>query len=223
MEEKKLQGPPAGQRVSEILSALKRSYPAAGTALNYRTPFQLLVAVLLSAQTTDKQVNRVTARLFETVKTPQGLLALEPEALEKMLAGCGLFRQKSRQLREASRILLEEHGGAVPSTREELVELPGVGRKTANVLLSTAFGIPAFAVDTHVRRVSFRLGLTENRDVFKVEEDLCRLIPRELWTETHHRLIAHGRRVCRARGPLCRECPLSPCCSYLEKEHQVLE
>ncbi|RJX25810.1 MAG: endonuclease III [Dethiobacter sp.] len=199
-------------RSREILQILEQEYPLAATALHYNTPFELLLAVILSAQTTDKQVNKITTKLFQKIKGPRDILNLGLPWLEKEIKGCGLYRQKSRQILETSRLLLDKYDGEVPRTREELMELPGVGRKTANVVLSTAFGIPAFAVDTHVQRVSRRLGLSEGKNPLAVEEEICRLVPRELWRETHHRLIAHGRRVCRARKPLCNACSLNPYC-----------
>jgi len=205
-------------KTGEILRALRQEYPNVGTALKYQNPFQLLLAVILSAQTTDKQVNAITGDFFRKVEKPADILVMNQEELESRLKGCGLFRQKSRQIVETSRLLEENYGGEVPASREELMELPGVGRKTANVVLSTAFNVPALAVDTHVRRVSRRLGLTGREDFLKVEEDLCRVIPREEWSSVHHRLIAHGRRYCRARAPLCGECPLASLCSYLQRD-----
>ena len=180
--------------------------------LHYNTPFELLLAVILSAQTTDKQVNKTTQTLFQTISGPCDILNMDNSCLEKMIRGCGLYRQKSRQIRETSRLLCEKYNGEVPRTREELMTLPGVGRKTANVVLSTAFGIPAFAVDTHVQRLSRRLGLSRGKNALAVEKDICRLVPEELWGPTHRRLIVHGRTVCRARRPLCPSCSLSPYC-----------
>lgn len=203
-------------KAGEILRALRQEYPNVGTALKYQNPFQLLLAVILSAQTTDKQVNAITGDFFREVEKPTDILMMSREELEEKLKGCGLFRQKSRQILETSKLLKENYGGVVPASREELMRLPGVGRKTANVVLSTAFNVPALAVDTHVRRVSRRLGLTGHEDFLKVEEDLCRVIPQEEWSSAHHRLIAHGRRYCRARAPLCGECPLAALCSYLQ-------
>ena len=198
--------------IQEILQILEQKYPQATTALHYCTPFELLLAVILSAQTTDKQVNKVTEKLFQKIKGPRDLLDMGISCLEKEIKGCGLYRQKSRQIMETSRLLCEKFGGEVPRTREELMTLPGVGRKTANVVLSTAFGLPALAVDTHVQRISRRLGLSEGKNALAVEKEICRLIPRDLWRETHHRMIAHGRQVCRARKPLCDSCSLSPYC-----------
>lgn len=205
----------AGQlnsRVKEILRLLAEEYPQAKTALHYTNPFQLLVAVILSAQTTDRQVNRVTKKLFTRVKGPADILEMGLPLLEEQLKSLGLYRRKSRQVLEASRILMEKHGGEVPHTREELESLPGIGRKSANVILSTVFNAPALAVDTHVLRVSRRMGLTEGNNPFAVEEDLCLLLPPALWAVTHHRLIAHGRKICRAKKPLCDKCMLSSHC-----------
>lgn len=204
--------------LKEILDLLEQEYPLVGTSLCYNTPFQLLLAVILSAQTTDKQVNKITEKLFKKIKVPQDILDMKLAELEEELKGCGLYHQKSRQIMETSRLLMERYGAEVPGTRDELLKLPGVGRKTANVVLNTVFGIPAFAVDTHVRRVSRRLGLTCEQDVGAVEDELCRLIPRELWGETHHRLIAHGRRFCRSKRPLCSSCPFSPFYCTFESE-----
>lgn len=199
-------------RVQKILQNLAREYPQTASLLNYRTPFQLLLAVILSAQTTDKQVNKITEKLFQKIKEPPDLLNMGASSLESEIKGCGLYRRKSRHLMEAARLLCEKFGGTVPRTRKELMTLPGVGRKTANVVLSTGFGIPAFAVDTHVQRVSTRLGLSKGKDVLTVEKEICRLVPAELWGQTHRRLILHGRRFCRARNPLCNSCFLNPYC-----------
>jgi endonuclease III len=204
--------------LKEILDLLEQEYPLARTSLCYHNPFQLLLAVILSAQTTDKQVNKITEKLFKRIKIPQDILDMGLAELEEELKRCGLYHQKSRQIMETSRLLIERYNGEVPGSMDELLTLPGVGRKTANVVLSTAFGIPAFAVDTHVRRVSQRLGWTCEQDVRAVEDELCRLIPRELWGETHHRLIEHGRRFCRAKKPLCSSCPLSPSYCPFEPE-----
>jgi endonuclease-3 len=205
--------------IKAILQILEQEYPAATTALNYNTPFELLLAAILSAQTTDQQVNKITERLFSQIKGPRDILERGVVWLEKAIKGCGLYRQKSRQIMEMSRLLCEKFGGEVPRTREELMTLPGVGRKTANVVLSNAFGIPAFAVDTHVQRLCRRLGWSERKTPLAVEEDICRLLPPDLWSETHHRLIAHGRRVCRARKPLCNSCPLSLYCPSASEEN----
>ncbi len=202
------------ETLTKILKTLEEEYPAASTALRFQSPFQLLVAVMLSAQTTDKQVNQITADLFRHIKKPKDVLALKPAELEEMIKRCGLFRQKSRQLMETCRILVKTYHGQVPKTREELITLPGIGRKSANVIISTAFDTPAMAVDTHVMRVSRRLGLARGKTPLDVEEELCNLIPENLWTATHHRLISHGRAVCRARKPSCNTCSLASFCQY---------
>ncbi|MDO9535389.1 MAG: endonuclease III [Bacillota bacterium] len=204
--------------LKEILVLLEQEYPMAQTSLYYHTSFQLLLAVILSTQTTDKQVNKITEKLFKTIKAPQDILDMGLAELVEELKRCGLYHQKSRQIMETSRLLIEKYGGEVPGTRDELITLPGVGRKTANVVLSTVFGIPAFAVDTHVRRVSQRLGWTCEQDMKAIEDELCRLIPRELWGETHHRLIDHGRRFCKSKRPLCSSCPFSPSYCTFEPE-----
>ncbi len=204
-------------RLQQILFLLEKHYPVAKTGLHYQNPFQLLVATLLSARTTDTQVNRVTAMLFARAGTPQALSEMKPEELEPLLQECGLFRQKSRHLVQLSRLLLERHNGSVPKTRDELLALPGVGRKTANVVLSSAHGIPALAVDTHVFRVSRRIGLAAGKRVKEIEKDLTENLPPEEWAPLHHRLIAHGRAFCKARHPLCGDCFLLHLCSHGQK------
>ncbi len=171
------------------------------------------MAVILSAQTTDRQVNSVTEKLFQRVKGPEDIVEMGPSELEEQIKSLGLFRRKSRHLFETSLALLEKYDGDVPATREELESLPGIGRKSAGVILSTAFDVPALAVDTHVARVSRRMGLTDGASPFIVEEDLCLLFPQDLWAVTHRRLIAHGRKICRAKKPLCHECVFLPHCS----------
>jgi endonuclease-3 len=213
----KLKNKKQPSNIKKILQILKQEYPLAASALHYSTPFELLLAVILSAQTTDKQVNTITKELFPKIKGPCDILKMGVNSLEEYIKGCGLYRRKSQHIMEMSRLLCEKHGGKVPQTREGLMTLPGVGRKTANVVLSVAFDIPAFAVDTHVQRVSRRLGLSKGKNALAVEKDLCRLVPSALWKKTHWRLIAHGRRVCRARKPLCSSCPLSPYCPSSEE------
>ena len=200
-----------------ILKKLSVHYPQAATSLNFDNPFQLLVATVLSAQTTDQQVNRITNELFKIVSKPEDLAAMQSEELEPYLKSCGLYRHKSRYLIAASKMLLECYGGKVPESMEELIKLPGVGRKTANVILSSAFGIPALAVDTHVFRVSKRLGLAAGKNVERVEEELREIIPEEEWRVAHHWLIAHGRQVCHARNPRCSSCFLMELCLYAKE------
>jgi endonuclease III len=200
------------QRALHIFKLLTEHYPQAETALKFADPFQLFVATVLSAQTTDEQVNRITAVLFPRAGSPRKIAQMKQHELEQYLKGCGLFRQKSRFLIEASRKILEKHGGRIPNSFEELVALPGAGRKTANVVLYNAFGHPAFAVDTHVYRVSRRLGLAAGKKVEQVEEELKAILPPAEWGAAHHRLITHGRRVCKARRPRCSECMLHQHC-----------
>lgn len=207
--------------VSEILRLLEESYPHVQTALHYHTTFELLVAVILSAQTTDRQVNRITAKLFPLIQEgPRAVLEMGRKRLEAAIQSCGLYRQKSRQIMDTCRMLLEQYGTEVPRTREELMRLPGVGRKTANIILSTAFNIPALGVDTHVMRVSGRLGLAEGKNPRVIEDELCKVIPPAAWADTHHRLIAHGRSICRARNPICTECPLAANCIFYESKKE---
>lgn len=199
-------------RISKILSVLENTYPDATTALHFKNPFQLLVATILAAQCTDRRVNQVTERLFKKYKSPGDFARADLKELQEDIKECGLFRNKSKNIIAASRELLELYDGQVPADFEKLVKLPGVGRKTANVILANAFGIPAFAVDTHVYRLAHRLGLSDKKDVLGVEKDLMKKVPRELWIKAHHWLIYHGRRVCRAINPKCAACPLKDLC-----------
>jgi endonuclease-3 len=200
------------QRIEKLLGDLQSLYPDAACGLNYRTPFELLVATILSAQSTDKKVNQVTARLFAKAATPEQMAALTPEELESEIRQLGLYRHKARYIIAAAQIILSSYGGELPKTRSELMALPGVGRKTANVVLSNAFAIPTFPVDTHVFRVARRLGLSDGHTPLQVEEQLMQLIPENLWISTHHRLIQHGRLICIARLPHCQSCTLLPNC-----------
>jgi endonuclease-3 len=208
--------PPRKVPTTEILERLAQLYPDAKCALNFTTPFELLVATMLSAQCTDARVNIVTGRIFPTYNKPEHFAALTPDQIGEMIRDCGLWQTKAKNIHKTARILLEQHGGEVPQNRDELVKLPGVGRKTANVVLSNAFGHPAIAVDTHVFRVSNRLGLANAETVDETEEQLMRRIPRELWSPAHHWLIHHGRQICEARKPKCSECPLADLCKYAQ-------
>ena len=192
---------------------LKAEYPDARTELDWQSPLELLVATVLSAQTTDVQVNRVTQTLFAKYRTAEDYANADPSELEEDIRPTGFYRNKARSLRNMAAALVEEHGGEVPSTMRELVALPGVGRKTANVVLGNAFGVDeGIVVDTHVRRVSGRLGLTENEDPVKIERDLMQVVPEEDWTVFSHLLILHGRRTCKARKPDCPNCVLNDIC-----------
>ena len=201
------------ERAREIYDRLIAHYPDAHCALDFKSPFQLLVATILSAQCTDKRVNMVTPALFKRYRTPAALAAAKPEDLEEMIKSTGFFRNKTKSLLGMSNAVADEHAGKVPDTMAELVKLPGVGRKTANVVLGNAYDRnEGVVVDTHVGRVSKRLGLTKNTDPVKVEQDLMKLLPSERWTMLSHLLIEHGRRICEARRPKCEACFLNDIC-----------
>ncbi len=197
---------------AEQLRILRTLYPNAKPALEFKTPFELLIAVILSAQCTDVRVNIVTSRLFPRANTPEAIAALGQTELEKVIHDCGFFRMKAKHILETCDILLQEYGGEVPADFEALQRLPGVGRKTANVVMSVAFHAPAIAVDTHVFRVANRLRLAVGKTPLEVEKGLQKAIPRDDWSDAHHWLILHGRQLCKARKPLCADCPLSPVC-----------
>ncbi len=205
------------QQRFEIFSRLRSTNPRPRTELEYDTPFELLVSVVLSAQATDKSVNLATAELFRVANTPQAMLKLGRKGLERCIKRIGLYRTKAKNLLSTCKLLLEQHGGAVPQTREALEGLPGVGRKTASVILNTAFGQPTIAVDTHIFRVANRTGLGRGKDVRAVETQLLKLVPEEFRLDAHHWLILHGRYVCRARKPDCPRCPINDLCEYPHK------
>jgi endonuclease-3 len=196
-----------------VIRRLKKAYPDARTELDHQSPWQLLVATILSAQSTDRGVNLVTPALFQRYPTPAALADANPDDVETMIKSTGFFRNKTKSIMGAAKAITERHGGEVPHTMEELTALPGVGRKTANVVLGNAFGInEGIVVDTHVLRLSKRLGLTTNTDPIKVEQDLLPIVPRKTWAVFSHLLIFHGRRVCFARKPACAECVLNDVC-----------
>ncbi|MCX7110395.1 MAG: endonuclease III [Proteobacteria bacterium] len=201
----------------QIFNLLAEAIPEPTTELNYSTPFELLVAVVLSAQATDKGVNKATARLFPVANTPQALFELGEEGLKEYVKTIGLFNSKTKHIIELSRLLLERHGGEVPNTREELEALPGVGRKTANVILNTAFGQHTIAVDTHIFRVSNRTGMASGKNVLEVEKMLERHVPKMHKKDAHHLLILHGRYTCIARKPRCGSCIIVELCEYPHK------
>ncbi len=204
-------------RTKEIIEILKETYPDAKCELNYGTPLQLLIATILSAQTTDKKVNEVTKSLFADYPDLDSLLTITNDELEQRIKQLGLYRNKAKNLIMMFNQLKEKFNGEVPQTMEELTSLAGAGRKTANVVLSNAFGVPCIAVDTHVFRVSNRLGLAKSENVLQVEKQLQKEIPKEEWTCMHHMLIFHGRRCCIARKPKCNECPLNHICKADDK------
>jgi endonuclease III len=204
-------------RARKILSRLARTYPDARTELHFVTPLDLLVATILSAQCTDERVNAVTAQLFPRYRRAQDWADVPLPVLEREIHSTGFFRAKARSIVGMARGLVERHGGEVPRTLEALVALPGVGRKTANVVLGNAFGVPALAVDTHVFRVSQRLGLARGDDPEKIHDQLCLVLPKPGWTQASHLMILHGRRVCFARNPACPTCPVEPLCPWAGK------
>jgi endonuclease-3 len=205
------------QQRTEIFNRLRAANPAPRSELVYASPFELLVSVVLSAQATDKSVNLATAELFKVAHTPQGLLGLGRRGLERYIKRIGLYRTKAKNLLAACKLLLEKHGGEVPRTREELEALPGVGRKTANVILNTAFGEPTIAVDTHIFRVANRTGIARGKDVAAVEQKLLKVVPEEFKLDAHHWLILHGRYVCKARKPECQRCLIRDLCEFKHK------
>ncbi len=202
---------------SAIFRRLQEANPQPRTELEYSTPFELLVAVLLSAQATDRSVNLATRKLFPVARTPEAILALGVEGLSEYIRTIGLYRSKAKHLIETCRRLIEHHGSTVPQDRESLEALPGVGRKTANVILNTAFGQPTMAVDTHIFRVSNRTGLAPGQTVLQVEERLLRRVPSAFLQDAHHWLILHGRYVCKARTPECWRCLIADLCEFRRK------
>lgn len=207
----------AKKDISTVMDALEEMHPEAACALDFRSLFQLIVAVSLSAQTTDVNVNRVTPALFEKYPTPGAMAAADVKEVETMIHSLGFFRNKAKNVVALANALVDEYAGEVPDTMEELVKLPGVGRKTANVVLAEGFGKPAIAVDTHVFRVSNRIGLADGKTPDEVERQLCNKIPEEQWSRAHHLLIFHGRKVCSARKPDCENCKLLGLCKFKGK------
>ncbi len=206
MEELKL-------RVRDVIRRLKRAYPDAKCSLNHSNPFELLIATILSAQCTDERVNLVTADLFRKYKKPEDYLAVSPRELEKDIQSTGFFRNKTKSIQGTSKMLSEQYGGIVPHTMEQLLELPGVARKTANVVLGNAFEIKSgVVVDTHVTRLSHRLAFTQAKTAEKIELDLIPIVPKKDWVIFPHLMIAHGRKICKARTPLCDQCPVEKQC-----------
>lgn len=202
------------KNIDIILRLLSEAHPDAECELVHSTTFELLVATILSAQTTDKKVNEVTMRLFKEYNTPEKFLNLKQEELEIKFKEIGLYKNKSKNILSMCRTLIEEFNGEVPSTMDELISLAGVGRKTANVVMSNAYNIPSFAVDTHVFRVSNRIGIAKASDVVETEKQLMKIVPKDQWIKTHHTLIFHGRRICMARKPNCEECVIKEYCKF---------
>ena len=205
------------EKAQKILEELSSLYPDAQPALKFKSPYELLVAVILSAQCTDERVNKVTEVLFEEYNTPEKMLTLTQGELEKYIFSCGFYHNKAAHILSASKDIIEKFGGVVPNTLENLKTLAGVGQKTANVVYAVAFGGDAIAVDTHVFRVSNRLGLAEGKTPAKVEEGLCATLPKSEWSKAHHYLIYHGRRVCHSQRPDCPNCTLKNLCNFYKK------
>ncbi len=203
--------------VLEIINAVNVLYENPKCELMFSSNYELLVAVILSAQCTDKRVNQVTSELFKEYNTPEKMITLSQDELENKIRSCGFFHNKAKHILEASRDLIEKFNGEIPSDKEKLKALAGVGEKTANVVLATAFGEPAIAVDTHVFRVSNRLGLANSKDVFKTQKQLEKVLPKELWIKFHYALVLHGRYVCKSQNPNCKECKLNKLCKFYQK------
>lgn len=202
------------KNIKEIIGYFEEKYPDPETALEYKTPFQLLVATIMSAQTTDVQVNKVNGELFEKYQKPNDFANLSVDELQKEIQSIGLYKNKSKYIIETSKMIVENYDGKVPKSRKELTKLPGVGRKTANVVLANAFDQKTIAVDTHVFRVANRLGLVDTNKRDQVEQDLMEVVPENYWAKFHHWLIFHGREVCKARKPRCDDCEISSYCDY---------
>jgi endonuclease III len=205
------------KKVNEILDILEETFPDAECELNYTTPFELLIATILSAQCTDVRVNIITSELFKKYNTPYDFANLEVEKLENMIRSCGLYKSKSQKIISTSKDIIEKYNGEVPKSLDELTKLAGVGRKTANVVLSNAFGEDTIAVDTHVFRVANRIGIVKTTNPEKTEFELMKAIPKNRWSKAHHLFIFHGRRICKARNPECSKCPIKEYCNYYEK------
>ena len=201
-------------KLKSILKILEETYKDTSTALVYQTPFQLLISTMLAAQSTDKRVNIVTPALFSKYPDANNMRRLTQDELQEYIKTVGLYKTKAKNILLTSKILAEKYKGNIPETREELMQLPGVGRKAANVVLSIAKGVPAIAVDTHVFRVANRIGLAKADNVLETEKQLMKNIPKKDWSDAHHWLIWHGRRICKAQRPLCGECPIANLCDY---------
>ncbi|MBZ9606444.1 endonuclease III [Clostridium estertheticum] len=201
--------------IKAVLEILNETYAGTKCGLDFTTHYELLVSTILSAQCTDDRVNIVTKKLYKKYNTPESMIALSDLELGEKIKSCGFYNNKSKNILGATKLILEKYNGEVPSTMEELMDLPGVGRKTANVVLSNAFGIPAIAVDTHVFRVSNRIGLAPGKNVYEVEQKLMKNIPKKMWSDAHHYIIWHGRKICKARKPNCEVCPIAPYCEFL--------
>lgn len=205
------------KNINKILDILEETYPDAKCELNYTTAFELLIATILSAQCTDVRVNKVTEEMFKKYNTPEAFAKLSVEEISEEIKSCGLYKSKAQKIKETSSKICELYNGQVPDSLDELIKLPGVGRKTANVVLSNAFGQDALAVDTHVFRVANRIGMVNTTTPEKTEFPLMKVIPKKRWSHSHHLLIFHGRRICKARKPECEICPIQKYCKYYKE------
>ena len=204
----------------EIIKKLKEYYPDATCSLDFKTPFEMVISVMLSAQCTDERVNKTTPSLFEKYSTPQSICDMELEELERIIHPCGFYKNKAKNIKAMAKEILDKYNGKVPETMEELITLPGVGRKSANVVMLEAFNNPqGIAVDTHAKRIANRVGLSKNTDPEKVEQDILKLIPKEYYKDVNHLLVWHGRKICNARKPKCSECPIRKYCRYYLKDN----
>lgn len=205
--------------VVKIIEKLKQYYPDATCSLDFKTPFELVIAVMLSAQCTDERVNKVTPNLFEKYSTPEAIYNMELEELEKIIYPCGFYKNKAKNIKLMAKEILEKHNGNVPNTMEELIKLPGVGRKSANVIMLEAFDNPqGIAIDTHAKRILNRLGMSKNSEPTKIEQDVLKLIPKKYYKDVNHILVWHGRKICDSRKPNCLECPIKEYCENLNKK-----
>lgn len=212
------------EEIREVIKILDKRFPNARAELDHTNNFELLIATILSAQCTDVRVNKITSKLFKEFKTPEDYLAISQEQLGEKIKSCGFYNMKSKSIQGTSKMLIEEFDREIPDNLKDLMKLPGVGRKTANVVLSNAFDEPAIAVDTHVFRIANRIGLANARDVLDTEKQLMENIDKELWTKSHNLMIFHGRRICKARNPICREdpeeCPVLEYCAYYKEKYK---
>lgn len=205
--------------VVKIIEKLKEYYPDATCSLDFKTPFELVIAVMLSAQCTDERVNKVTPKLFEEYSTPEAIYNMELEDLEKIIYPCGFYKNKAKNIKLMAKEIIEKHNGNVPQTMDELTKLPGVGRKSANVIMLEAFNNPqGIAIDTHAKRILNRLGMSKNKEPAKIEQDVLKIIPKEYYKDVNHILVWHGRKICDSRKPNCIECPIKEYCKNLKKK-----
>lgn len=205
------------EKIVEIIEKLKEYYPEAKCSLDFKTPFELAIAVMLSAQCTDERVNKVTPKLFEKYSTPEEIYNIEIEELEEIIYPCGFYKNKAKNIKAMAKEILEKYNGQMPQTMEELISLPGIGRKSANVIMLEAFKNPqGIAIDTHAKRIFRRIGITKNLDPSKIENDVLKLLPKKYYKDVNHLLVWHGRKICSSKKPKCEECPINVFCNKIE-------